>query len=242
MLLLVFFLALSSCKGSPNSTGPISSGSNSSDPLCSATSAQLIVDMTTPIANYTWNDPHVIKEGLNYWMYASATDNFIFPVQLFRLGSTDGLIWDLEPISQSVASPMLVPGGATGTWDDGGMETPAVAFFNSKYHLFFTTYVFPPNDPAHSVLNFRIGHAVSADGITGWAVDENPVVSPGASGTFNEFIVAEPAPVVFNSKLYLYFTALVLSELSSHKMVARWSDGRFCAATGRERRAGYRLR
>ncbi len=49
------------------------------------------LDLDGPVANWTWNDPHVLKVGDEYWMYASATDNFVFPVMLYRLVSSDGV-------------------------------------------------------------------------------------------------------------------------------------------------------
>lgn len=211
MVLLGFFLALSACGGSGGSGTPTTSGSDPTAPLCDASSAQLIVDLTTPLTNYTWNDPHVLKEGpTTYWMYASATDNFTFPVQLFRLLSTDGVTWAMDPATPNVSSPLLPVGTATGVWDDGGLETPAVVFFNGNYHLFYTTYETQIGVAGHSVFQFRIGHAVSADGVTGWTVDDNPVVSPGGVvfDTLTQSVVGEPAPVVFGGELYLYFTVI----------------------------------
>ena len=209
-LILIFIAALSACSDSSDSPAPAPIVSPPTGPLCSVANTQLIVDMTTPVAGYTWNDPHVIKEGpTTYWMYASATDSFIFPVQLFRFGSSDGVTWALDPGTQNMAAPMLAAGGAPLAWDDGGAETPAVVFFNGNYHLFYTTYETHPDNPLHSSSEFRIGHAVSADGVSGWVVDSTPLVSPsGVYPEFDESVVAEPAPVVFNGELYLYFTAI----------------------------------
>lgn len=205
-LCLALGLAMAACEEDP---APGSGSSGTGQVLCDPDAAQLIVDFDTPIAGYTWNDPHVLQEGTNYWMYASATDSFVFPVALYRMGSTDGINWTLNPGTQNAASPMFGPGGAAGTWDDGGAETPAVVYFNGNYHLFYTTYETEIDAPDHSVLEFRIGHAVSADGVGGWVVDDIPVVSPTTVFLdFNESIVAEPAPVVFGGELYLYFTAV----------------------------------
>jgi hypothetical protein len=46
------------------------------------------------------------------------------------------------------------------------------------------------------------------DGIT-WTKDPSLLLGPsGMSGRFDEFIVGEPGPVVFNNTLYLYFSAV----------------------------------
>ena len=166
-----------------------------------------ILSLSSPVTNWTWNDPHVIKVGEKYVMYASATDNFAYPVKLYRLVSDDGISFTLDP-----PTPVLVP---TGTWDAGSVETPAVVLFNGKYHLFWTGYPVFPTSPSLDVKTMHIGHAVSTDGISftadatylsvvpsGEADDGNP------DNDWYSSVIAEPAPVVFNGKLYLYFTAL----------------------------------
>ncbi len=143
-------------------------------------------------------------------MYASATDFFDFPVRLYRLVSTDGTSWTLDP-----AGPILSD-APPGSWDAGGLETPAVVFFNSQYHLFYTAYQYEVGTheyKANSPADFRIGHAVSDDGITFTRAATNPVVAPSgidadADNDWYAFIVGEPGPVVYNGMIYLYFTTV----------------------------------
>ena len=156
-------------------------------------------------ANADWNDPHVLKVGGEYWMYASSNLGLSVPapnpVQIYRFTSNDAVNWTLNP-----TAPVLTV--ANGQWDQGGNETPAVVFFGGKYHMFWTGYpdAWPPS--ATAVFNFRIGHATSTDGIA-WIKDANFLLGPsGVSGRFDEFIVGEPGPVVFNNTLYLYFTTV----------------------------------
>ena len=165
------------------------------------------LDLTGPDLGWTWNDPHVLKVGAEYWMYASATYLFNFPVRMYRLTSSDGIQWARNP-----TEPVLTD-AAPGAFDAGGLETPAVVFFQGQYHLFYTTYKYDINDPLFSVYDMRIGHAVSNDGITFSRSSTEPVVSP--SGTDGDpgndwyaFIVGEPGPVVFNGELFLYFTTV----------------------------------
>ena len=143
-------------------------------------------------------------------MYASATNLFDFPVRLYRLVSADGASWTLDP-----TDPVLAD-SAPGSWDAGGLETPAVVFFNGQYHLFYTAYQYEVGTQGYkdnSPFDFRIGHAVSNDGITFTRTASNPIVAPSGTDVdpgndWYAFIVGEPGPVIFNGELYLYFTAV----------------------------------
>src|SRR5215831_2229719 len=161
------------------------------------------VNLGDGFAGADWNDPHVLKVGALYWMYASSNMGFpptpASPVQIYRLTSSDASSWTLDPVT-----PVLT---VTNTaWDQGGNETPAVVLFRGQYHMFWTGY--PDAWPNLVATNFRIGHATSADGIT-WTKDAGFLVGPTGTVTdFDGVIVGEPGPVVFNNTLYLYFTAV----------------------------------
>ena len=187
-----------------------SGGGSTSDTATGPTLAACFEGGTAPelklndgFSGADWNDPHVLKVGGEYWMYASSNLGFPptpnSPVQIYRFTSTDAASWALNP-----TTPVLTV--TAGQWDQGGNETPSVVFFGGKYHMFWTGY--PDAWPNLDALHFRIGHATSTDGIS-WTKDALPLLSPsGVSGTFDEFIVGEPGPVVFNNMLYLYFTAV----------------------------------
>jgi hypothetical protein len=154
--------------------------------------------------NADWNDPHVLKVGAEYWMYASSNLGFppagppSSPVQIYRFISPDAVNWTLNP-----TTPVLSVTAAT--WDQGGNETPAIVSFGGKYHMFWTGY--PDAWPNLNAFNFRIGHATSTDGIA-WTKDASPLLAPSGAADFRQYIVGEPGPVVFNNTLYLYFTAV----------------------------------
>lgn len=148
----------------------------------------------------TWNDPHVIKVGSEFWMYASSDDNFNHDIKIYRLTSSDGINWTLNP-----TTPILQK--SAGLFDSEATETPAVVYFAGKYHMFWTGY------SDHSdTKTFKIGHATSNDGINFTKEALHLVAPSDPSGApnldFDQFLVAESAPVVFNNKLYLYFTAV----------------------------------
>ena len=159
-----------------------------------------------------WNDPHVLKVGSQYWMYASSNMGFApppTPVQIYRFTSTDAVNWTLDP-----ATPVLKVNA--GDWDEGGNETPAVVSFGGQYYMFWTGY--PDAWPNLVSTNFRIGHAVSSDGIA-WTKDPSFLLGPsGLPGNFDQYVVAEPGPVVFNNALYHYFTALGVDMMLSNSL------------------------
>ncbi len=147
-----------------------------------------------------WNDPHVIKVGTDFVMYASADTNFSQNIKIYRFVSTDGKNWNLSP-----ANAVFERSADNLAWDRGSIETPAVVFFQGHYFMFYTGY----SDQADSS-TYNIGYATSPDGIT-WTraiphlAPTNPKGSPDLN--FMQYVVGEPAPVVFNNKLYLYFAA-----------------------------------
>jgi predicted GH43/DUF377 family glycosyl hydrolase len=198
--LLVF---LASCGGGGSSEDPAGPTVNASriTPSCFQGGAAPELQIGSGFAGADWNDPHVIKVGAEYWLYASSNLGFPptppSPVQIYRFVSNDATSWTLNP-----ATPVLTVSALQ--WDQGGVETPAVVFFAGKYHMFWTGY--PDPWPNLVATNFKIGHATSVDGIA-WTKDATFLLGP--SGTdFMQFIVGEPGPVVFNNMLHLYFTAV----------------------------------
>jgi hypothetical protein len=186
---------------SDTASGPIVDASKIT-PACFQGGTAPEVKLGDGFAIADWNDPHVLKVGSQYWMYASSNMGFppaaASPVQIYRFTSSDAVSWALDP-----AGPVLTV--ANGQWDQGGNETPAVVFFGGKYHMFWTGY--PDAWPNLVATNFRIGHATSPDGIA-WTKDAAPLLGPSGASDFRQALVGEPGPVVFNNTLYLYFTAV----------------------------------
>ncbi|MCA1754179.1 MAG: hypothetical protein LC641_05655 [Spirochaeta sp.] len=146
-----------------------------------------------------WNDPHVIHDGTQFVMYASASQNFDFDIKIYRLISSNGIDWNLSP------TYAVMEKSAVG-WDSKSVETPAVVFFDGQYHMFYTGY----DDVFTATEDYKVGHATSPDGIVWERI--GVVLEPTAPDAdpnldFNQFLVAD-APVVFDDKIYLYFTAV----------------------------------
>jgi len=104
-------------------------------------------------------------------MYASANTNFSQDIKIYRLTSSDGENWTLNPTS-AVFSKATGPSD----WDRKSVETPSVVLFNGKYHLFYTAYPVSLG----VVTDYKIGHAISLDGIS-WTRDANYLLAPTAA-------------------------------------------------------------
>ena len=148
-----------------------------------------------------WNDPHVMIINSKFVMYASASRNFDHDVKIYRLESDDGINWQLNPASAVLEK-------SESGWDSKSVETPSVVYYKNKFHMFYTGYSTSSTD----ALNFKIGHAISDDGIA-WIKDTTYLLEPNdpygdPNMTFNQYIVAEPASVIYNDKIYLYFSAV----------------------------------
>jgi hypothetical protein len=143
-----------------------------------------------------WNDPSVLKVGELYVMYmtSSVKDPFKPPILPFRATSRDGVNWRLDP-----AAPLMDTSGTRFV----SIETPSVVHFQGQYHMYFSGIY-----PQGHVPMMEIGHAVSRDGIH-WSVDRTPVLrATGTLADWNGYLVGEPGAVVYDGRIYLYFTAV----------------------------------
>src|SRR5215471_13789267 len=95
--LLAFTLAACGGGGSGGgSSGPTVDASKIS-PACFQGGMTPELQIGSGFANADWNDPHVLKVGAQYWMYASSNMGFppagpaSSPVQIYRFTSPDAL-------------------------------------------------------------------------------------------------------------------------------------------------------
>ncbi len=212
ILLCLTLLFVASCDDPDDTNNNTTNNTNvnNSTGNSTGTSGIVIPSFTNPIiengslfTGSNWNDPHVLYDGTQLIMYASADTNFSGNIQIYRLVSSDAVHWELSP-STSVFSHNTDPQA----WDFKSTETPSVVFFRGEYHLFYTGYPADLADP----YSYRIGHATSPDGIT-WTRDSSPLLAPTDPGgevnmDFNQHVVAEPGAVVVDDQILLYFTAM----------------------------------
>lgn len=182
-----------------------------------------VITETTPglIPNGHWNDPYVIAENGGYTMWASCVNNFTtYDIRIYRLRSTDRINWVMAGPQGTLGnvSNYVLQMGAAGEWDSSAVETPSVVFYGGEYKLFYTGYDGTFSDSSR----YKIGFATSPDGITwtkgGIFLQPNDPFNATPNFTYDQWIVGEPGAVVFNNKLYVYFTAVGANQALGQTM------------------------
>jgi predicted GH43/DUF377 family glycosyl hydrolase len=117
------------------------------------------------------NSARVIKDGATYKMWYAASDG-----SALRTGyatSDDGKNWSKHP-----DNPVLDV-GAAGAWDEQEVSCPHVIMDGTTYKMWYTG---KDNDG-----NYGLGYATSSNGIVWTKYSGNPVLTPGASGTWDHW-------------------------------------------------------
>ena len=109
--------------------------------------------------------------------------------------SPDGVEW-----TKDTNNPVLDV-GPNGDWDDNTIMPGSVLVIDSVFHTWYTGHTGPIFNE-----NFRIGHATSQDGIT-WIKDpNNPVMSMGPNGTWDDTWVAGAIVIHDGSEYHMWYT------------------------------------
>jgi surface protein len=104
--------------------------------------------------------------------------------------STDGINW-----TKYINNPVLGP-GPEGAWDDHIIHTCTVILVDSIFHMWYSGHT-----GNHNGRNYRIGHAISQDGVN-WTKDtNNPVLIEGQKGEWDEHFVIV-ASVIYDGENY----------------------------------------
>jgi len=151
-----------------------------------------IVDLGVP---GSWDDagvfwPTVIFENGIYKMWYTGT-NGTLPWKIGYATSTDGLTW-----TKYSGNPVM-DAGATDTWDDDAVAAPIVINDNGVYKMWYQGLDFP---------YWRIGYAVSNDGINWVKHNTNPVLDLGPAGSWDDFYVSVPKVVYDGSTYKMWYT------------------------------------
>ena len=101
------------------------------------------------------------------------------------LTSTDGQVWTASP-----SNPVL-PHGAAGAWDETILEQ-TVRYAQGQYWMWYSGY----RGALTNATVISIGLATSSDGVHWTRNPANPVLRPGASGSWNDLRVLAPDVVV----------------------------------------------
>jgi hypothetical protein len=114
--------------------------------------------------------------------------------------SEDGFLWE----EQGVAVPRLKKPHAG--WRS--VSTPDILFWKAKYYLYYQAYVVMPGAPSTSGTGGNdCGVSVSvSDSPNGpWRPSKKVVVENGPPGTWDQYIIHDPYPLIYKGKIYLYY-------------------------------------
>ncbi len=145
----------------------------------------------------TWEDPKVIPGSVifyegNYQMWYTGGDRISLGGN-FLIGhavSADGISW-----TKDENNPILTE--SEGEWDSLGVWEPSVLLIDTVFHMWYT------DAGAHS----SIGHATSLDGIN-WEKDtNNPVLTIGNMGEWDDYGIFAPSVVYNGSEFRMFYTA-----------------------------------
>jgi hypothetical protein len=127
--------------------------------------------------------------------------------------STDGVTWTArpEPVFEAESAWERFCVDAACETFAGGVLEPSVLWNEEagRFEMWYAGF----GQPADSFPTFRIGHAVSPDGIA-WTRDPEPVLNPGRPGSWDEAVVSHPNVVYANGTYHLFYHASGLDDIA----------------------------
>lgn len=106
--------------------------------------------------------------------------------------SNDGIDWVWDINSEPVLTRELV-------WEDGGIRSVTVIKYGNLYHMWYAAEAY--NDDNRR----QIGYATSSDGLK-WAKNaNNPVLTYGTAGEWDEHSVEQPTVIREDNKYHMWF-------------------------------------
>lgn len=120
--------------------------------------------------------------------------------EIWYATSEDGFTWQ----EQGVAVPRLekpYPG-----WRS--VSTPDILVYKGKYYLYYQAYTQMPGGPGTSATNgddcpVAASVADSPDGP--WTPSNKIVLDNGPKGSWDQYVIHDPYPLVYKGKIYLYY-------------------------------------
>ena len=160
---------------------------------------------------YTIEAPMVIRQNGQYKMWYNSYLSPTSPGYLGYATSSDGIHW-----TKYSGNPVMGPGKSA--WEAGGPASCDVIPFPGGYKLWYTGL-------DATFLKGNIGYATSADGIV-WVRDtvSNPVLKSGASGQWDDGLVATPQVLQFGNTCLMYYTGFRTSTSPRAAGVATSND------------------
>lgn len=142
--------------------------------------------------SFTTDAPQVLRENGHYKMwYSSYTGNTLVGY-LGYATSPDGIHW-----TKYSGNPIFGPG--TAAWEAAGPYSASVVPKQGGYKMWYDGYNLP-------ITMSKIGYAESSDGVN-WIRDtvNNPVLSVGGPGQWDDAIVGQPNVVGIGDSLYMWY-------------------------------------
>ena len=137
-------------------------------------------------------DPTVIYDGAGDWkMWYDAKDGSDVWGKIGFATSTDGTNWT------KYGSVLEI--GESGEWDDVAVHHPCVIKSGSIYYMFYSG----DDDVGANVKN--IGLATSLDGINWTKYDNNPVLSIGVNGQWDDEYIRPSSPFKIGIYWFMYY-------------------------------------
>lgn len=128
----------------------------------------------------------VLYDGELYRMWYTAAEDFESAGAVGYATSTDGISW-----TKYAGNPVFLP-GQSGQWDVAWAGSITVLFTDSLFHMWY--------GGGNGSVD-RIGYATSPDGINWTRSPNNPVLSQGEAGSWDEVGVQQPV-VLFDGALF----------------------------------------
>jgi hypothetical protein len=125
--------------------------------------------------------------------------------------SVDGVIWEFDP-----ANPVLTR-GAAGEWDDGSLWGAPVVHDGSLFHMWYSG--------CGEDMYCSAGYATSPDGSVWTKHPDNPVLSPGPAGSFDDDRVDVQAVIVDGGLYRMWYGTRATSGVPSSIAYAESTDG-----------------
>jgi len=140
----------------------------------------------------------VIEVEGSYHLYYGAHREgaaFLEEINIGHATSTDGVVWEKDP-----ANPVLTY-GADGEWDDLSILHAAVIHDGSGFRMWYEG-VGQTSDSSW------VGYATSPDGSAWTKHPDNPIMAPGAPGTFDAGGVGPQSVIVRDGVYQMWYAAM----------------------------------
>ena len=134
----------------------------------------------------------VVFDGTMYHMWFTGVDESGGLSDIGHATSADGLEWTMDP-----ANPVLIRGGA-GEWDEGYLFSSAVIHDGTQFHMWYSG----DRDGVRST-----GYATSPDGSVWTKFSDNPVLTPGDSGAWDEVQAAAWVVMLEGETFRMWYSA-----------------------------------